>query len=35
MGRYGVWIVILVLTPLLHRTVNIIGYKLGLKKVPW
>ena len=28
-------IVILVLTPLLHRTVNIIGYKLGLKKVPW
>ncbi len=28
-------IVILVLTPLLHRTVNIIGYKLGLKKEPW
>ncbi|MCZ2417730.1 MAG: CDP-archaeol synthase, partial [Burkholderiales bacterium] len=26
---------ILVLTPLLHRTVNIIGYKVGLKKVPW
>jgi CDP-2,3-bis-(O-geranylgeranyl)-sn-glycerol synthase len=28
-------ITILVITPLLHRTVNIIGYKLGLKKVPW
>ncbi len=28
-------ITILILTPLLHRTVNIIGYKLGLKKVPW
>lgn len=28
-------IVTLVLTPLLHRTVNIIGYKFGLKKVPW
>jgi len=28
-------IVILVLTPILHRTVNIIGYKLGVKKVPW
>ena len=26
---------ILVITPLLHRVVNIIGYKLGLKKVPW
>jgi len=26
---------VLVITPLLHRGVNIIGYKLGLKKVPW
>ncbi|NLV26717.1 MAG: CDP-2,3-bis-(O-geranylgeranyl)-sn-glycerol synthase [Methanomicrobiales archaeon] len=29
------FITILVITPVLHRTVNIIGYKLGLKKVPW
>jgi CDP-2,3-bis-(O-geranylgeranyl)-sn-glycerol synthase len=26
---------VLIITPLLHRSVNIIGYKLGLKKVPW
>ena len=26
---------ILIITPLLHRIVNIIGYKVGLKKVPW
>ena len=26
---------ILIITPLLHRGVNIIGYKIGLKKVPW
>jgi CDP-2,3-bis-(O-geranylgeranyl)-sn-glycerol synthase len=26
---------VLVITPLLHRGVNIIGYKMGLKKVPW
>jgi len=26
---------ILVLTPVLHRTVNIIGYHLGVKEVPW
>jgi len=28
-------VAVLVITPLLHRGVNIIGYKLGLKKVPW
>jgi CDP-2,3-bis-(O-geranylgeranyl)-sn-glycerol synthase len=28
-------IVILIITPLLHRIVNIIGYKIGVKKVPW
>ena len=27
--------VILIITPLLHRIVNIIGYKLGVKDVPW
>lgn len=35
--EYG-WVsllAVLVITPLLHRGVNIIGYKLGLKKVPW
>lgn len=26
---------VLMITPLLHRGVNIIGYKRGLKKVPW
>lgn len=30
------WIVVwLLLTPLLHRLTNVIGYILGLKKVPW
>jgi len=28
-------VAILVITPLLHRIVNIIGYKVGLKEVPW
>lgn len=26
---------ILIITPVLHRVVNIIGYKLGVKEVPW
>jgi len=29
----GLWI--LILTPLLHRGVNIIGYLIGVKDVPW
>lgn len=33
--NFSLIITILVITPLLHRTVNIIGYKMGLKKVPW
>ncbi len=33
-GILGTIIIMLVL-PLLHRGVNIIGYKLGLKKEPW
>jgi CDP-2,3-bis-(O-geranylgeranyl)-sn-glycerol synthase len=28
-------IAIVIMTPLLHRAVNMIGYKLGFKKVPW
>lgn len=28
-------LVILLATPLLHFLVNVIGYKLGMKKVPW
>jgi len=28
-------IIILVVTPLLHRIMNIAGYKIGKKKVPW
>ena len=30
-----VLIVILILTPILHRAVNIIGYVSGIKKEPW
>ena len=26
---------VLIVTPVLHRSVNIIGYRMGLKKVPW
>ncbi len=28
-------ILIIVLTPILHRVVNIIGYRIGKKEVPW
>ncbi|MEM3444540.1 MAG: CDP-2,3-bis-(O-geranylgeranyl)-sn-glycerol synthase [Thermoplasmata archaeon] len=28
-------IMVLIVTPLLHRGVNIIGYRMGKKKVPW
>jgi CDP-2,3-bis-(O-geranylgeranyl)-sn-glycerol synthase len=30
-----VFIIILILTPILHRAVNIVGYFLGVKEVPW
>ena len=33
-GIYGL-VLFLALVPLLHRGVNIIGYKLGKKNVPW
>jgi CDP-2,3-bis-(O-geranylgeranyl)-sn-glycerol synthase len=33
-GIYGL-ILFLIVAPLLHRGVNIIGYKLGKKNVPW
>lgn len=36
--HFGNWIsliTVFVLTPVLHRVVNIIGYKMGKKKVPW
>lgn len=26
---------VLIITPILHRVVNIIGYKIGVKDVPW
>ena len=32
---WGPLITILILTPVLHRGVNIIGYKLGIKNEPW
>jgi CDP-2,3-bis-(O-geranylgeranyl)-sn-glycerol synthase len=28
-------ITLLIVTPILHRSVNILGYKLGVKQVPW
>lgn len=31
----GTFVAILILSPLLHRGTNIIGYLLGLKDVPW
>ncbi len=31
----GVLVAILILSPLLHRGTNIVGYLLGLKDVPW
>ncbi len=31
----GIAIAILILTPVLHRGTNIIGYALGIKDVPW
>jgi CDP-2,3-bis-(O-geranylgeranyl)-sn-glycerol synthase len=34
-GRWPVLVILLVATPLLHLLVNIIGYKLKLKEVPW
>jgi len=30
-----VFIIILILTPILHRAVNIVGYFFGVKEVPW
>ncbi len=33
-GIFGL-IALLVLIPLLHRSVNIVGYKMGVKKEPW
>ena len=34
-GRWIGLVAVLVLTPLLHRVANIIGYKIGVKQVPW
>jgi len=31
----NVMIVVLIITPLLHLTTNIIGYFIGVKKEPW
>ena len=32
---FPVLVIILILTPILHRVVNIIGYLYGVKKEPW
>ena len=36
-SNFTIWIVItiLIITPIMHRITNIIGYKLGTKDVPW
>ena len=34
-GRWVGLIAVLILTPVLHRVANIIGYKIGVKEVPW
>ena len=34
-GRWVGLIAVLILTPILHRVANIIGYKIGVKEVPW
>ncbi|MEA1864840.1 MAG: CDP-2,3-bis-(O-geranylgeranyl)-sn-glycerol synthase [Euryarchaeota archaeon] len=36
-SNFTAWIVlvILIITPIMHRITNIIGYKLGKKDVPW
>jgi CDP-2,3-bis-(O-geranylgeranyl)-sn-glycerol synthase len=33
--RIPVFIIILIITPILHRLVNIIGYHIKVKEVPW
>jgi CDP-2,3-bis-(O-geranylgeranyl)-sn-glycerol synthase len=35
--EYSYWIAILalILTPIIHRLANIIGYEIGVKKEPW
>jgi len=35
--NFTLWVIVIVLiiTPVLHKIVNIIGYKLGKKDVPW
>lgn len=32
---WGIMIAVLIITPLLHLTTNIIGYIIGVKKEPW
>ncbi|MEM2925359.1 MAG: CDP-2,3-bis-(O-geranylgeranyl)-sn-glycerol synthase [Methanocellales archaeon] len=36
-ANFDIWIIAtgIIITPLLHRIVNIIGYKIGAKKEPW
>ncbi len=33
-GIYA-FLLIIIITPLLHRAINILGYELGMKKEPW
>lgn len=32
---FSVFVALLIFTPALHKLVNVIGFKLGLKEVPW
>lgn len=35
--NYSIWsfLIVILITPLIHRTANIIGYKIGVKREPW
>jgi CDP-2,3-bis-(O-geranylgeranyl)-sn-glycerol synthase len=37
LANYNIWIIAtaVVITPVLHRIINVIGYKIGAKKEPW
>lgn len=37
LANFNIWIMItaIIITPVLHRIVNVIGYKIGTKREPW
>jgi len=32
---FTIILVVLIITPILHRVTNIIGYRMGAKREPW